>query len=75
MYSVLNKLSEYIYFYISKHITPYTSLLVFKIVESFHYILITKKKDRESGGYWLKKVTLSVINKCTIYYVTFVFGS
>ena len=34
MYSVLNALSEYRYFYISKNITSYTFLLVFKIVES-----------------------------------------
>ena len=39
MYSVLNKLSEYIYFYISKNITSYTSLLAFKIVERLQYIL------------------------------------
>ena len=35
MRSVLNKLSEYIYFYISTNITSYTS----KIVESLHCIL------------------------------------
>ena len=34
MYSVLNTLSEYRYFYISKSINPYTFLLVFKIVGS-----------------------------------------
>ena len=34
MYSVLNKLSEYIYFYIPKNITLYIFVLVFKIVES-----------------------------------------
>ena len=34
MCSVLNKLSEYIYFYISKNITSYTFFLVFKIVEN-----------------------------------------
>ena len=36
MYSVLNKLSEYIYFYIiKKHYFIYNFLLVFKNVESF----------------------------------------
>ena len=39
MYSVLNTLSEYTYFYISKNITSYTFLLVFKIVESLQCIL------------------------------------
>ena len=39
MYSVLNQLSEYIYFYISKSITSYTFLLAFKIVESLQCIL------------------------------------
>ena len=39
MYSVLNTLSEYTYFCISKKITSYTFLLVFKIVESFQCIL------------------------------------
>ena len=34
MYKVLNTLSEYTYFYISKNITSYTFLVVFKIVES-----------------------------------------
>ena len=34
VYSVLNKLLEYKYFYISKNITSYTFLLVFEIVES-----------------------------------------
>ena len=33
-YSVLNTLSEYTYIYISKNITSYTSLLVFKIVQN-----------------------------------------
>ena len=33
MYSVLNTLSEYTYFYISKNITSHTFLLVFKITE------------------------------------------
>ena len=36
---VLNTLSEYTYFYISKHITSYTFLLDFKIVESFQCVL------------------------------------
>ena len=42
MYSVLNALSEYTYFYISKNITLYTFLLDFKIVESLQCILKTK---------------------------------
>ena len=34
MYGVLNTLSEYKYFYMSKNITSYTFYLAFKIVES-----------------------------------------
>ena len=39
LYSVLNTLTEYTYFYISKNIISYTFLLVFKIVESLQCIL------------------------------------
>ena len=39
MYSVLNTLSEYTYFYILKNITSYTFLLAFKIVESLQCTL------------------------------------
>ena len=39
MYSVLNNVSEYTYFYISKNIISYTFLLIFKIAESFQRIL------------------------------------
>ena len=38
MYSVLNTISEYTYFYISKTITSCTCLLVFRIVESLQNI-------------------------------------
>ena len=41
MYSVLNTLSKYTYFYISKNITSYTFSLVSKIVESLQCILNT----------------------------------
>ena len=41
MYSVLNTLSEYTYFYISKNITSYTFLLVLKVIESLQCILNT----------------------------------
>ena len=39
MYCVLTALSEYTYFFISKNITLYTFLLVFKIVESLQCII------------------------------------
>ena len=39
MYGVLNALSEYTCLYISKNITLYTFLLVFKIVKSLQCIL------------------------------------
>ena len=38
MYGVLNTLSEYTYFYVSKNITSYKFLLVFKIAEGLQYI-------------------------------------
>ena len=38
MYSVMNILSEYTYFYASKSITLYTFLLVFKIVKNFQSV-------------------------------------
>ena len=41
MYRVLNKHSEYIYFYIPKSITLYALLLVFKIVRRLPCILKT----------------------------------
>ena len=46
MYGVLNKLSEYRYFYISKNITSYTFYLDFKIVESLPCILNIKHQNR-----------------------------
>ena len=39
MYIVLNKLSEYLYFHVSKNITSYTFFLVFKIAERLQCIL------------------------------------
>ena len=39
MYSLLNKLSVFFYFYMSKNIILYVFLLVFKIVESLQYIV------------------------------------
>ena len=45
MYSVLNTLSEYTSFCISKNITSDTFLLVFKIVESLHCILKSLTKN------------------------------
>ena len=51
MYSVLNALSEYTYFYISKNVTSYTFLFVFKIVESFQCILKHLMLNNESQLY------------------------
>ena len=55
MYNVLNTLSEYTYFYISKNITSYTFLLVLKIDESLHCILKNKYNftSSKSISYWL----------------------
>ena len=46
MHSVLNALSEYTYFYISKNITSCTFLVVFKIVESLQCILKSIKRNK-----------------------------
>ena len=43
MYSVLTTLSEYTYFYISKNLTSFIFLLVFKMVESHQCIVKAKK--------------------------------
>ena len=50
MYSELSTLLEYKYFYISKNITLYTFLLVFKIIESlkYHYGFWRFYKQQES---------------------------
>ena len=58
MYSVLKTLSEYTFFCISKNITPYTLLLVFKIIESPQCILkqqnAHKKSFTQISGYFIK---------------------
>ena len=51
MNSVLNTLSEYTYFYISKNITLYTFSLLFRIIES-----LNKKKSNKKRKYLLKKM-------------------
>ena len=43
MYSVLNTLLEYTYFYISKNITSYTFLRVYKFVENLQCVLKDKR--------------------------------
>ena len=55
MYSVLNTLSEYTYFYISKNITSYTFLLVFKIAESLQCILKLKTIKCDVGYFLYEK--------------------
>ena len=49
MYGVLNALSEYLCFCISRNITSYTFLLVFIIVESLQYILREKMSENSIG--------------------------
>ena len=49
MYSVLNTLSEYTYFHISKSITSYAFLLVLKSWKA--YSISLRKSTNESGGY------------------------
>ena len=57
MYSVLNTLSEYTYFYISKNITSCTLLLLFKIVKSFECVL----KLKYSQMVWIQNATQTKI--------------
>ena len=53
MYGVLNTLSDYTYFYISKKITSYNFVLVFKIVESLECILnIMTRSKRHTTEYF-----------------------
>ena len=59
MYSVLNTLAEYIYFYISKNITSYTFLTVVKVVEGLQCILKVKFKATTTKR---RKIKLKVFN-------------
>ena len=59
MHSVLNTLSEYSYFYISKNITSYTFVLLFKIFECLQSVLNHNQKKLKKGK--LKTKTLSNI--------------
>ena len=45
MYSVLTKLSEYTWFYISKKITSHTFLFVLKIVERLFSVSLRKSYE------------------------------
>ena len=53
MYSVLNRLPKYTYFYISKNITSDTFYLVFKIVES---LMVTYTGEILNGKLFLCRV-------------------
>ena len=57
MYGVLNTLSEYRYFYISKNVTSYTFLLVLKIVESLQ--CIPKYNCVQLFSYALLRITIT----------------
>ena len=48
MYGVLNTLSEYTHFYISKNITSYTFLLVFKTSKVFSVSLMNTDRSLAS---------------------------
>ena len=61
MYSVINTISEYTYFYISKNITSYSFFLVFKIFGSLQCIL---KQD----NHWI----LSEMNNIGVYVQTYI---
>ena len=63
MYSILNKLSEYLYSYISKNITSYTFVACFKIVESLQCISKDFKKKV------LKRVAVYISSKTCFVYI------
>ena len=69
MYSVFNTLSEYTYFYLSKNITSYTSLIALKIGGSLHCIL---KNKHNFTSYQKTMIIILVINQSqlikTIYF-------
>ena len=52
MYSVLNTLLQYTYFYISKSITSYTFLLAFKIVVSLHCVSLKELHKTDKRQHW-----------------------
>ena len=75
MYSILNTLSEYLYFYVIRNITSDALLLVFQIIESLQCILKSLKP-------WTRYVTDGVQNcvcdsKCCLlmlYILVILFG-
>ena len=58
MYSILNTLSEYIYFCISENITSYTSLQVCKIVENLQCIVNSIANKWKVLNMYLNLITL-----------------
>ena len=61
---LLNTLSEYTYFYISRNNTSYTFLLVFKIVESLQCILnLNKAHGHEKISIHMLKIFSDTICK------------
>ena len=64
MHVVLNTLSEYTYFCISKKLTSYTFLFVFKIVKSFQCILkLCKEVEKLHRWACLEAAVCSVLQK------------
>ena len=64
MHGVLNTLSEYTYFCISKKFTSYTFLFVFKIVKSFQCILkLCKEVEKLHRWACLEAAVCSVLQK------------
>ena len=75
MCSVLNKLLEFIYFYISKDITSYIFLLFFKIAEILQCILNDRNILRKAKIFLLVKVWRELILYCCKYAVSIILGS
>ena len=65
MYSVLNTLLEYTYFYISKDITSYTFLRVYKIVENLQHVLKDKRTVIGRSQFFFKVSALKIFLKFT----------
>ena len=65
MYSVLNTLLEYTYFYISKNITSYTFLRVYKFVENLQCVLKDKRAVLGRSQFFFKVSVLKIFLKLT----------
>ena len=67
MYGVMNTLSAYTYFYISKNITLYNPLLVFNVVKAFSVLLNSISRFISNLGILIEILAL---NYCFLNFTT-----